>query len=297
MTKDHRDIASAEFVPATEKEYAEWQMKLGREVILHKGHYWTKMMWGFYQPINYMARLSKHEISRPTPLCFGYRASVCEHDLAMANSGIPINMLSHFDSYSVDNLPAKRRSDFRKCEKQVAFVQLLGPKLLREQGYEVDLSAFKRNGHGQLPEADHYNQDFPEWFPDKPFVSILAGLIGEKLGGYLVAHAIDDVAIIDGVNIASEYLSTAIGTGLVAHFVQLCQKAGIIKHIIYGLHSIENPNLVAFKEGMGFKTVLVPSYLWVFPGIKNLIQKKKQYVYYRLTGVAPTPRSEPRKQL
>jgi len=288
MAKDYRDMSLAEFVPATETEFAQWQIKHGRKVLLHRGHYWTEMMRGFYQPINYMARLKFKELSRPTPFCFGFRTSLCEADVPRANSGIPMNMLSNPAEYTLEKLPAKRRSDLRKCEKLVSFVQLVGPGLLREQGYAVDLSAHLRNGHGARPEAQHYEQDFPIWFPERPFVTILAGLVGEKLAGYIVAHAIDDTVIIDLVNIATEHLNTAIGTGLIYNLVQLCKKGGTLKHIIYGLHSIENPKLVAFKEGMGFKTVIIPSYLWIIPGIKFIIQKKRKYVYYRLTGVAPS---------
>jgi hypothetical protein len=284
------DIAAARFSPASEKQYAEWLMKHGSSLVRHRGHYWSRMVRGFYQPINVMARLKPGEISRPTLTCWGYRASLCEDAAHLANSGVPLNLLSALDTYTLEKLPPKRRTDFRKCEKQVSIVQLTGPRVLQEQAFGVDQSAFQRTGYGDVPEPHHYQAAMSKLFPDHPFQLVIAGLIGEKLGGYLIAYAIDDVAVIDKVSIATEFLSTAIGTGLIFQFVQVCRRSPEIRHIIYGLHSPEDSSLVAFKEGMGFRTVTVPSHVWMVPGMRSLIRRKRPYAYYRLTGVLPEPK-------
>jgi len=287
MIHRYSDLSSARFTPATEQQFGEWRREHGSDVIVHKGRYWIRMTRGFYQPINCMARLSREQVSRPTFACWGYRASVGEDAADLVNSSIPMNVLSDVEGYTLEALPAKRRSDLRKCEKQVSFVNLTGPGILQEQGYDVDLSAFQRTGYGGEPDPQHYQSNGSKLFPDPPFQVVLAGLLGDRLGGYMVAYAIDDVAIIERVAIATEALPTAIGTGLVFQFAQLCRRTPGIRHIVYGLHSPEDPRLVAFKEGMGFKTTAIASHLSMPPGFRTLIRKRRPYPYYRLSGILP----------
>ena len=288
MEQGFCDMASAQLVSASERQYAEWYREKGAHVILHRGRYWEKIARGFCEPIHWLARLRADEVSRPTLSCWGYRASLHENAASMANSTMPMNLLSGLGNYTMENLPPKRRTDLRKCRKLVSIIQLRSPKVLQEQGYEVALSAFKRTGHGTPPDRQQYHQAEIQSFPSQPFQIAIAGLVNEKLGGYAKAYAIEDTVYVYAVKIATEFLPTAIGTGLTFDLVQVCRQTEGIKHVLYGLHSPEDPQLVAFKEGMGFKTVAIPSYLWMLPGLRTFIRRKKPYAFYRLTGILPT---------
>lgn len=289
MAQDFGELSSTRFESTSEDHYGEWLKIHGTPVVKHRGRYWVKSVRGFYQPVNCMARMDSSEISRPAPLCWGYRASLSNEAAGMANSSIPLNMLSDLGNYTLDSLPAKRRSDFRKSERLVSFVEVTGPRLLLEQGFEVEMSAYQRTGHGTMPVRETYGRWMKQSFFDQPFQMVIAGLVDGKLGGFIVAYAIDDVVNLDQLYLSTDVLSTAIGTGLVFNFVQVCRRNPEFKHIVYGLHSIEDPRLVAFKEGMGFKCVKVPSRLWMLPGLRTLVRMKKPYAYYRLAGDLPCP--------
>ena len=294
MGQEFCDIAAARFVSASERQYADWLKKRGAHVVLHRGRYWEKIAHGFYEPVHWMARLKTEEVSRPALACWGYRASLHESAAGLANCTMPMNLLSDVENYTLENLPAKRRTDLRKSQKRVSVLQLTSPKLLQDQGYDVSMSAFQRTGYGTPHSRQEYYQSEILSFPNQPFQTVIAGLVDGKLGGYVKAYAIEDTMYVHIVKIATEFLSTAIGTGIIFDLVQACRRNESIKHVVYGLHSPEDPRLIAFKEGMGFKTVTIPSHVWMLPGLRTVIRKKKPYAFYRLTGILSeaTPKNE-----
>jgi hypothetical protein len=200
---------------------------------------------------------------------------------------MPMNLLSSLDDYTLENLPAKRRTDLRKCRKLVSIRQLTHSTILEKEAYAIRQSAFYRTRFGALPGPEHCALFAKRLFEGPTVKAVFGGFVDGKLGGFLTAHAIGGVASIDEVCISTEYLATAMGTGIIFDFVQACKQTGGIRDIVYGLHSIEDPRLVKFKEGMGFKTFFAPSHLWMVPGAASLIKWKKPYSYYRLTGEVP----------
>ena len=275
------EASAACVVPATELLMGEWLASRGAEVIQHRGRYWQRTVTGFYEPVHWLAKLKQAELSRPSWHCWGYRAYLDPSAQGEANSRMPVSLLEDVGRYAIDALPSKRRSDLRKSEKLVTFIKLNNNKILMEQGCEVDQSAYQRTGYGAPPHQEDYRA---EDYSEMPFRIVLAGMIGRDLGGYLTAYAVDEVAYIHKISLATRHLKSAIGTGLVLNFVRLCQRSPGIKKIVYGLHSIEDPPLVAFKEGLGFATVLLPSYVWMLPGMRKLIELNRPYAHYRLTG-------------
>lgn len=113
---------------------------------------------------------------------------------------------------------------------------------------------------------------------------ILAGLIDGKLGGYIEAHAVDGTAYIQSVYVATEALSSYIGTGLVFDFVQICQRSDKIHQIVYGQHSREDEALCVFKDGMRFPVKHIPAKVRINPLVGNFIRWRNPNSYYRLTG-------------
>lgn len=280
-----REFSEAVLVSMTEAELASWQREQGAHVVCHRGRYWKETRPGFYEPSHRMARLSAEEATRPVPLlCWGFRGALCEDDAAAANGSLPVHLLSNLEGYDLQRLPSKRRNDVRKCRKLVKIVELTGPALLQEQGYEVVLSALKRTGHAKAPSKEDYLANVAGYTTPRRRL-VLAGLIGTKLGGYFTGHAVNGTAYIDSVYIATEVLPTSIGSGLVFEFVQVCRRSSEIREIVYGQHTPEDRALCVFKEGIGFPLKHVPTKVGMNPIIRKFICWRRPHVYYRLTGV------------
>jgi hypothetical protein len=54
------------------------------------------------------------------------------------------NAISDVERYMIDSLFSKRRNDLRRCYRRAVIVEIIGPALLRQQGYEVFESALNR---------------------------------------------------------------------------------------------------------------------------------------------------------
>ncbi len=277
-----RDVSEAVLTSMTEEEFANWRREQGAHVACHRGRYWEEIRPGFYQPIHWMARLSAEQATRPAPLSWGFRATLCE-DEAAANGSMPVHLLSDVEDYDLQSLPSTRRRHIRKCHKRVKIVELTSPALLQEQGYEVLLSAVTRTGYGKLPSRKDYLAGLADYItPGRRLV--LAGLIGDKLGGYFTGYAVSGTAYMEDTIIATEALSTDMSSGLQFEFVQVCRRSGEIREIVSGQHSPEDSGLCAFKEEMGFPVKHVPTKVRMNPIMGKFIRWCRPHVYYRLTG-------------
>jgi len=278
-----RDISDTSLYSMSEDEFARWQRESGEHVIYHRDRYWKQTVPGFYQPLHWMARLKNEQATRPTPLCWGFQATLREEDAAHANGAIPIHLLTDLEGYGLQSLPSKRRTHLRKCYRLVKFVELLSPSLLQEQGYEVVCSALSRTVHTKLPTKEQYLSSLNNYVvPERRIV--LAGLINDKLAGYLTGYAINETAYMEDAMLTTEALSTNIGTGLRFEFVQICRRSEQIRQVVSGLHAREDRSLCTFKENMGFSVHAIPAKVQINPIAKQLLQWRYPDKYYRLTG-------------
>ena len=281
----YRDVSEATIVSMTEAAMADQRRDEGLRVVCHKGRYWQETSRGFYQSVHWLARLTADEATKPTRRCWGFRATLKGEEAADANGTMPVHMLSGVADYTEKSIPAKRRSDLRKSRRLVKIVQLRAAGILEAQGYEVAASAAKRTGHRFPPERQQYCASVGPLVSDPNHV-VLAGLVEERLAGYLTGYAVQDVAYIETVVIATEYLRTAVGTALTFDFVQVCRRSeATIGHITYGLHCPEDPNLGVFKGGMGFPVVQIPSRVSIPALLRIIIRWRNRGEFYRLTGV------------
>ncbi|PPS43314.1 hypothetical protein [Chroococcidiopsis sp. TS-821] len=267
----------------TEQEMVNWRRQQGAHIIYHHGRYWEEVVPGFYQPIHLMARLSTEEATRPTPWCWGFRAALDTKDAVTANGSVPVHLLSDVANYDLQSLPQKRRTHLRKCYKFVTIVQLTGPALLQQQGYEVFRSSLQRTKHKKPPSKATYLASLKNITPDK-YRLVLAGLIGDKLGGYIDGYAVNGTAYMVNGYYATDALPTSIVTGLSYEFVQVCRRSGKIHEIVDGLHVRENATQDLPKKTMGFSVEYIPSKVWINSVMKNLVRWRYPHKYYRLTG-------------
>lgn len=280
----YRDASEARLTSMTEAELAADPREPGR-IVSHRGRYWRETVRGLFEPIHPLARLSAAEATRPTPLCWGYHATLDESSLAAANGTKPLHMLADLAGFGPHLLSSNRRYHLRRSQREVTFVEVLGMGLLEREGYEVFLSAQSRtnNPYRTISSRDAFLEEMA-WFASRPSAVILAGLVDGRLGGWIAGFAVDGTAYLEIVDLATEALATHISTGLHFAFVEACQRSPGIREIVHSPHIPEDQALVVFKEGIGFPVVQVPSKVWLAPIADTLIRRKRPYLYYRLTG-------------
>ena len=281
-----REASAAVLTPGDEEWLAQSLRMAGRHVIGHRGHHWLEAPRGFYQPIHLMARLHADEVTRPRPLAWGYRATLCDEDSAAhANAALPVHILTDVAGYTMEALGRRDRRAVRQCARRATIVELTGRRLLREQGFDVKRSAVQRTGYGSADSREAYLAGIDEFFGTSRVV--LGGIVDRRLGGYLTGTLVGGTAYIGNLVIATEALRTAIGTGLVFQFVQACRRRRDVHEVVYGLHSIEDKRLVEYKERLGFPVRRVPAKASVNRFIAVALRRRLPYTHYRLTGVAP----------
>lgn len=285
---EHRDAAAARLVSMTEAELAAGPREPGR-VVLHRGRYWRETVRGLFEPIHPLARLSATEATRPSPLCWGYHATLSEASRGAANGTKPMHMLTDVEGFGPDRLSPNRRYHLRRSQRDVTLVQLLDLGLLEREGYAVFQSAQSRtkNPYRAIASRAQFLDEL-SWFIGRPSAIILAGLVGGRLGGWIAGFAVDGTAYVEIVDLATEALPTHISTGLHVAFVEACRGSGGIREIVHSPHIPEDTALAVFKEGIGFPVVRVPSRVWLLPGADALIRRRKPFLHYRLTGRSPS---------
>jgi len=277
------DVEKAAMRVATEAELAQRLQASGRRVVLRSNRYWQQTNPGFFRPVNLFARLTAREVTRPTPMSWGFHACLAEEDAWYANAAAPAYVVSDLASFDDDQLRSSRRYKLRKARKLSRLVQLTGPDLLREQGYEVLRSAHERNAYGRLPSREKYLEGI-EPLTDPSQGVVLAGLVDGKLGGYITGYAVEGTAYVADVVIATEALGTHVSTGLTYEFIQLCSRTPDVHELVHGWHIPENQGLCRYKDWLGLSVSRVPVRLNLPPGAGSLIRRRNPGKYYRLTG-------------
>jgi len=277
-----RPISESAIIPYTEFEFARKCRAMGDKIIEKNGQFWRETHPGFYQALHWLARIPAAKAIRPTSFCWGYRATLAEEDASAANGTMPVHLLRDISKYDMNYLTAKRRNALRKSRNSVTVVELTGPAMLNDRGYEVFRSSAIRTGYSSIPTRKVYLGTVAQNFMVQTLA--LAGLVRNSLAGYLIGHAVGSTAYMDSLILATEHLSTQIGTALVYDFVQICRRSDAIHEIVYGQHSREDQSLVAYKEGMGFPVVYLPSMVYIHPFVEAILRRYKPHVYYRLTG-------------
>jgi hypothetical protein len=282
-----REVSAAVLTSGDEQILAASRRQDGRKVIMHRGRYWMEVPRGFYQPVHWLARVRADEATAPRSLAWGFRATLHDGDGAShANGALPVHLLTDVPGYTYEALPKRRQRNLRTSRKRATIVELTGPDLLREQGFDVRRSAEERTGYGHAGPREGYLAALDQYFvPGSRLV--VAGIVDGRLGGYITGTAVDGTAYIDNVWIATEALRSAIGTGMVFEFVQACRRGGEVREVAFGLHSAEDIPLVTFKDDLGFPVVSVPAKFRINRLVAAVLRRRYPYQYYRLTGAAP----------
>ena len=145
------------------------------------------------------------------------------------------------------------------------------------------VSSLARTGAGRAPTREAYVRSLARDDVGGR-LTFLAGLVEERLVGYLGGWAVDGTAYFQRLHIRTEALSTQVGTALVFAFVEACQRGGDVREVVNGLHSPEDGGLTTYKTGIGFPVRRYPARVWAVPGLLPALRRLRPHVAYRLTG-------------
>jgi hypothetical protein len=285
MLEQTRNMSATLLHSLTEDELANWRREQGYRVHAHSGRFWMESPPGFLQPLHWVARFSRQEASPPVAPSWGFRAVLTESEAEAANGALSVHAISDVERYTIDSLSSKRRNDLRRCYRRAVIVEIIGPALLRQQGYEVFESALNRTGYARPGSKEDYLAGLEQYFAARRRV-VLGALINDRLAGYLGGFAVDGNAYIEQVHLSTEALPHEIGIGLVFEFAQVCRRSKGIRKIIYAQHSREDKSLCTFKERIGFPVTLFPTRVRVLPVVAQLLRWRYPHKHYRLTGRA-----------
>jgi hypothetical protein len=267
----------------TEQELAEWRREQGYRVSRARGRWWSQNVRGFYQGMHYLARFRADEARRPAALCWAYRAALAPEDSQAANSTWPVCILPRLSDYDDSALRRSVRQDLNKSRRRVNIVWLNEPTLLREQGYEVYLAGSKKVGRAKTKSREKYLAGVDGFVRDRRRL-VLAGVVGDRLVGYCDSFAVDGTAYGWNIYVHPDFYSANVHMGLQFETWQAYRRTGYVMQAVNGLHTPEQPGLMAYKERLGFQVVRVPAVLAMPAPVLLLLRKRRPWVHYRLTG-------------
>ncbi len=267
----------------SEEECAASLVRTGATVVRHLGRPWQATRPGFFEPLHLMARLRAEEAVRPTPLAWGFRATLAPASAAAANGSVPVHVLEDLAGWDIENLDAKRRASVRRAFRRVSVGPLPDRRLLEEQGHALYASQLSRTRYRGIPSAAQYRAEVARFLAvGRPVV--LVSFVGDRLAGYLCGSAMDGVAYSGEVAVATEFASLQVGTALHVAFILACRRSPGIHTVVNGLHVRENQGLDVFKEALGYRVVHVPTRVSIPPPVRWLLRARRPHALYRLTG-------------
>lgn len=283
---EYRDILEAEVRVLTEAELATWQRERGAKVMETGGRYWCETSPGFYQGTHWCAAVRASEARPPTRIRWAYRIALRPEDSHAANARFPLVILRNLAEYDESCLSRSARYNLNKARRRVRVVQLTEPGLLREQGYDVYLSASQRVGRDRVLSPREYH-DRVDRFVREPRRLVAAALFGERLAGYWESFAVDGIAYVWNVHVATEFADTNASIGLQFAALQAYRRSGLVHTVVNGMDTPEREGLMSFKIRLGFAVERLPARMWMLPPAKLALRRMRPWPHYRLTGDPP----------
>jgi hypothetical protein len=280
---EHLPWEKAHLPMLDEARYAAWERELGRQVIEHRGRFWASLKRGFFQPVHLLARLSWQEATRPSALCWGFRARIDEADAWRADAGVPVHLLPEPESYDIARLAPRRRSQVRRALREVDVVALQAPGLLLEQGYRIAAEQHARTPEVPLPDPAAFRRWVESYFTPRRGLA-LAGLRQDRLLGFALAAAVDGAAYYQWVFVGDEGMPFNLSLGLFHAFASLAKGCAGIREVVNSLHAREDESLTEFKRRQGLEVVSLPARAWLAPGLERGLRYLEPHKAYRLTG-------------
>ncbi len=272
----------------TEAELALMRVADGATVAERDGRYWFGIFPGFFQPVHLLARVRVDDVHRPALGCWGYRAALPGEDAHRANGSVPVHLIGDPQAYDARRISPDQRRNERRCRRQVELVTSRDPSLLESQGYPVFRSAQDRLHYWKEQSESDFRRTIAARVDDDRRLFVV-GLIDGRVRGYMESFAVDGILYLDELIVATEAMSTGISTGLYLETIEVAKRAGTVREVCLGLDTPERPGLTRFKEGLCAPVVQVPAHVAIPRAVGAFIRARRPAVYYRLTGLKPTP--------
>lgn len=267
----------------TEAEMATLRAGEGARVAERHGRFWVETFRGFYQPIHQLGRHRFTDVTRPTPICWGYRSALLDEDRHLANGALPVHLMTNLAGFTVHIFEESRLRDLRKCRSQVEIVRVRDPEIFLQNGWQVYLSSKQRVPKGGTLGQHEYLRDIAGRSQD-PRRLIVAGLISGKLAGYLESYAVDGILYGRELYVATEAMRTGIATGLYLETFEIGARSQSVHSLCLGPVLRERPGLAWFKKTLGVPVVHVPARVEIPAPIRAVMKLRQPAVYYRITG-------------
>ncbi len=276
-------LSNLRVMPASEEEYAAWLERHGWQVNEHRGRFWKKNR-GFYEPVHWMARFHGDEVGKPCRCCWGYRATLEENSVHLANGSLPLHLFDEMKGFGAHRLCKTRRWDVRKCLKFMETFHIDCPESLLREGFELFCANYSRTRYGLFLNRKSYNKYIERYFDNK-FFSVLGGIIDGRLSAYMITYVIESTAYLDSIIMNESGRLAQACTGLqFAMMKHLGRNNPEVVQVVDGMHARERPHLDKYKEKWGFRVAQIPSRYWFFPGAAAPLKFFWPDKFYRLTG-------------
>ena len=158
----------------------------------------------------------------------------------------PVHLVSDPATYGTKSLERRKLEELKKCLRNIRFVHVTDPAVLRSAGWKAITSTASRAPIG-TPKTEAEYWKWAEGATSNKHTAIIAGLLDGELAGYMTAYAVEDTGYLDELVVPTQYLSTGISTGLYFQTMQVFQRLGGIKQVSAHYHIPEDEGLAAYK--------------------------------------------------
>ncbi len=283
---DSQLIENIKLEPADLDSFASWKKENGHDIIYNEGIYWEKIFQGFYQPAHIVQKLSLEQIHYPQFLHWGVRGVLQDSESSLANGLIHFYAFEHIKKFDITVFSHQRRSNVRKCFRNVDIREVKDEKIMMDQGYDVISSSLQRTNHLEIPSKDEYLKHCTAYINNGDNSHIILGAFLEnRLLAYLDICAVEETAYLMNMYIHSDALNFSVSPGLFYSAFLLCRESEKITQVLAGGPTPDDNGLEIFKKRMGFTIVDVPTFCKMNKMVALLLRMKCPESYHQLLSV------------
>jgi hypothetical protein len=275
--------ADAALPVLSEEAMAAREREQGREVVAHGGRWWLQTAPGFYQPVCLMTPLRAEQATRPTALCWGFRAALAPEDAGRADAALTVHTLPDLGRYGPASLAPGQRRRVAKALREFDVVALDSPDLLLEQGYALVAEAHARNPGVPMPSRPRFERWAASYFAPRRGL-VLAALRHGRLLAFNTQSAVEGVVYGETAYAGAEGRRHGLCACLFHAAATIASRTPGVHTLVDGQHARENQGLCDFKRSLGLELARVPALVWLAPVAGPLLRRVRPHAHYRLTG-------------
>ena len=285
------EVTSARVPVLSEKRFAQLRRP---DAIEHHGRWWRPADASkglLYVPVNPLAIIKKEEASFPTIISLGYRATI---EGIGPNASVHLHILRDLENFSPARMNKFTRRDLGRVARnpEIKITKLTRDNLMTFVDQAPEVNASSSAVQEYAPGSNQTCKSFEVGLEAAGFhygeLLIFAGLVNDRLAGYVTGMAIDNTAIAEMLVVSDEYKATNIGSRLMYALIQAAQRTEGIDQIYNWSVEPSKPGISQYKERMGFPAIAVPSTVVLRKGLQSVfkhgVRRVKPELYKKLYG-------------